>query len=828
MKITCSSTTIPLPPPPEDLDYIRDINTGLAYTETWKKLIGKPGTKKVLLPVIMYLDGAVTGQFDNLPIEALKFTFGIFTRKARDRAWMWRTFGYVPQVSKARTQGEKMFMESGHMDTYLMGKESASNAQDSDVDDEGSEANDAESVNSRSNKEEEKLETVENEEEELVVKIPEVAAQDFHSILSVLLEPMVNIQEHGFLWDLNYKGQLYKDVHFIPFVPFIRCDTAEADKLTGSYSNRNKHVKQLCRYCTCPTDESDNHNWVLNRSRMKTQEKIQKLVDEENLDALKKMSQQYIHNAWYAIRFGLHNDQGIHGACPLDMLHALCLGIFKYCRDCFFEQIGKVGQFSDKINALAQEYGTLLNRQSERDRPRSKFKKGIREGKLMGKEYIGVLLNMAMTLRSTEGKKLLQEGKKRYFGDAYAQDYKIKDWIMLVETLIQWEAWLKQDSYSKSSLKRCKRKHRYIMYLLKKVAKRKKGMSFKVIKFHAILHMADDMLNFGTAMEIDTGTCESGHKDPKEAAQHTQKNPVNFTDQTHTRLVERHACVMAKEEEKGNKLWEYYDKKCVATPNKNEAKSEDTEDEASETTTNIDKNEAESKDTEDEASESTTDIETEVGGTQIRVYYDEEANRPAFELLGATPKMKANAKIPRALIKFLWRLNQFVVAKVPSMGSINIRTKHKRGDTIFRAHPYFQGGPWHDWAMFYWGRDYGNLPGHISCFVDLSELHGAIGVFADVQVENSVYAVIESGTFNANLAHLSDVLVPITKEVERLENGAFKRRFYLADVESIVGTLAVVPDIGGNPNEYFQVKPRSEWAGSFETWLHQQYEEMDD
>ena len=84
---------------------------------------------------------------------------------------------------------------------------------------------------------------------------------------------------------------------------------------------------------------------------------------------------------------------------------------------------------------MAELYGNLFSRQSDRDLPRTKFKKGINKGKLMGKEYIGVLLLIAAILRSTKGRSLLREARntKKYFG----QDYQIQDWIILVETLIE-------------------------------------------------------------------------------------------------------------------------------------------------------------------------------------------------------------------------------------------------------------------------------------------------------------------------------------------------------------------------------------------------------
>jgi len=72
------------------------------------------------------------------------------------------------------------------------------------------------------------------------------------------------------------------------FVPFIRCNTDEADKLCGSYTSRGKNVSQLCRYCMCPTDESNNE---FAKCRKKTPKYIQKFVDKLDLVKLKELSQ---------------------------------------------------------------------------------------------------------------------------------------------------------------------------------------------------------------------------------------------------------------------------------------------------------------------------------------------------------------------------------------------------------------------------------------------------------------------------------------------------------------------------------------------------------
>jgi hypothetical protein len=145
---------------------------------------------------------------------------------------------------------------------------------------------------------------------------------------------------------------------------------------------------------------------------------VKKLVDAEDFPGLRAISQQYIKNALYCICFGLHNSHGIHGATPLEMLHAILLGMFKYMNECFFVQIGKTSQLADDINALAQKYGELLHHQSNRDMPKTKFSKGIHKGgKIMAKEYTSVLLIMATILHSTMGCRLLSQNKT-YFGPA--------------------------------------------------------------------------------------------------------------------------------------------------------------------------------------------------------------------------------------------------------------------------------------------------------------------------------------------------------------------------------------------------------------------------
>ena len=117
-----------------------------------------------------------------------------------------------------------------------------------------------------------------------------------------------------------------------------------------------------------------------------------------------------------------------------------------------------------------------------------------------------------------------------------------------METMLQWEAFLKLDEMKRKHVERLKRKHQFLMFLLKKVANRTEGMGMKIVKFHSIVHLADDIILFGVPMNVDTGSNESHHKLTKVAAKMTQKDIANFEKQTARHKDEFYILDLAQEE----------------------------------------------------------------------------------------------------------------------------------------------------------------------------------------------------------------------------------------------------------------------------------------
>ncbi len=80
-------------------------------------------------------------------------------------------------------------------------------------------------------------------------------------------------------------------------------------------------------------------------------------------------------------------------------------------------------------------------------------------------------------------------------------------------------------------MQKSKKKHCYILYLLKKVTKRQEGVGLKLTKFHRIIHISGDMLALGVHLEVDTAHNESGYKKTKTTAKLTQRNEDTFDEQ---------------------------------------------------------------------------------------------------------------------------------------------------------------------------------------------------------------------------------------------------------------------------------------------------------
>jgi hypothetical protein len=71
-----------------------------------------------------------------------------------------------------------------------------------------------------------------------------------------------------------------------------------------------------------------------------------------------------------------------------------------------------------------------------------------------------------------------------------------------------------------------------------------------------------------------------------------------------------------------------------------------------------------------------------------------------------------------------------------------------------------------------------------------------------------VYAIVESASYSTDQAaiDMSDIFVPVTKEVGNIAGGSVKLKFYLADVEAFSAPMVVIPILVAIPMPIFMSK----------------------
>ena len=366
------------------------------------------------------------------------------------------------------------------------------------------------------------------------------------------------------------------------------------------------------------------------------------------------------------------------------------------------------------------------------------------------------------------------------------------DWAELCEILLAWEAFLCQSEMSVRSVSRLSSRNRFIMWMIKKVAGRKKGMGLKIMKFHAIVHMAWDIILYGVPMEFDTGSNESGHKETKVASRMTQKNRATFDHQTATRIAEFQLIDLAMEEIAGRRLFDYHE---------NPARARQVPPEPPE--------------------------EPQTGDSIINIFEDDNGN-PRFSLgIGKQSRVPSSKPWSNDVVVFLHQLQIKVRKWTPKL---EIRCAHKRNGQIFRGHPDFRGGFWRDWVRIDWG-DGLILPAVIWCFVVFRDLpksrkkkekHKLRLNHGYCQLENGVFAVAESANYvklPPNSTKKSLLFRKLKLEMT-VRDGISRRKFYLIDTEAIKDPSFVIPDFGCQDRRtFFEILGRDCWSEAFEEWM---------
>ena len=353
--------------------------------------------------------------------------------------------------------------------------------------------------------------------------------RNFHNILRVIMESVKEVQDSdGVSFMLMYKGSRY-NLNLIPVIGPIIGDSEEHDVLVGRYGSYNR-VKRICRYCDCSFFDSDNPFYEYNYTK---QEDIKMLSQEyPELIGRKKLndiSYHHINNAFHCLDFG-DDERGLHGLCPAEILHCVRLGLFKMAVTCFYNflQPRHKSELDKVVTILKHQF----KHQSDRCVPRTTFTFMISDlTKITAGEWIGIVLLLTASLLTRAGVSIW---RSTAYHDAIKNDY-----IKLFDRLLILDEWLRNaEGFRMEELEIVRGKLLNFLGNYKRICRRREGNEMKILKYHLMTHIIDDIERLGSPQNVNGGPCESNFVPQKKEAKRTQRRNENFLHQIAKRMHE--------------------------------------------------------------------------------------------------------------------------------------------------------------------------------------------------------------------------------------------------------------------------------------------------
>ncbi len=613
--------------------------------------------------------------------------------------------------------------------------------------------------------------------------------QLYHDILSRILLSLVQVQQADPMpFHLSYHNREYDVLLKFPLLAILG-DTESHDRLCGRYNMRGINTARLCRHCDTPTHETATVDFLW---RHIVPEDIEALLTAGDWQGLKHISQHPIRNAFYdGVCLG-GNHRGVHGMTPAEPLHLLELGLFKYTIEGFCVNLGYSPQSKSypkiikDLDNWARRIGRFLGHQSDRALPRTYFPNGISGGtKLAGHEMNGVLLVLLILCNLESSKRLLL---------SKMTEYQLRGWAALLEMLLSWRWWLKRPQLPLLEVVAAKHCVKDLLKLFKRVVNRQHGSGLILIKFHICLHFFENNLDLGVTSNFDTGPMESNHKiNAKNPSKRTQMRAEGFEEGTAHRYIEDLILDVAAHEL--SRVLPIVPKRTAPTP-----------------------------------------LElSPLQGAKYTIAYGEET--PEHDMGGTVTLQWDKRHIVANGYQaehIQWLCNN-LLSDLGELAEIRGCTEHTRvtvrgGRYIFRAHPAYRGGTfWHDWAMFQWGEDGGEIqlvPGQIVTFVYLS--------LSDIQLlEHNEHVVGSEPGLYAMVESLEEALPPSQKythltckssknltDQQRLQRRnaripLTRSNTYLVPVDTIYEPIAAIPNAGGADGEFLFIRPVDDWGFEF-------------
>lgn len=778
----CDNNPFAVPPPkPEKYG---DVNTGSCYRQAYIRMCTVEG-RDVLLPIILFIDKTVTDLHGNLSLEPVSFTIGILTREVRNQARAWRPLGYVQNQSLHPSEGGL----GVSIDYHFMLKEifkslvevQAKEGIQWDLSYRGTVYHvvfklpvlfiigDTEGHDKMVGKYLNRTKMVKrlcrycdtpNEETDnpffkyRYVNQAEVEnylrTGNLEALKAMSMHPLPNGNAfHTLLYADDKRGVHGATPAEILHMILLGLFKYACSQLFGQANQRKSKKKPATGPNKSPPVEDP-----------LSSEEEPDLEEEPESDLEEDPEFDEVDNT---LEDNVLEEGELFYSAPEDGVATTRCKTFN----------GK--KLRTLFDSAVQTHGLALQRQSDRDLPRSRFRQGIVKcTKRAAHEEVGVVI--VVLLIFTSHKHPVADMLFEQLGEQ-----RVAAFIQLFEYLLTFEAWLRQPEFTHAELRSA------IIYLpnmlefYKKVVNRRIGRGMKISKFHMPLHLVDDIKRFGSPQNVDSSVGEKNHITmAKQPAQNTQRRPDSFEFQTAQRYQENvsieRAARMYGRSKPGYKS---------AVP-------------ASVT----------------EGGELYVTAGTHfLLGFETMFQISHCKRRPAHPQLQNSRwvELLRSKVMPFVVLDDEGFLHCYTEIKSKGSSGTSSGNGADVKDDIFRASPNFMGRQWYDWAYIYWGKHDGSIPAHLRLFFTVTKFRpnvqsitviennnylDHVGIFAVADCLHQGLTTIPSNSklYGDNFkAHQGSRLVSWAKKEEDEDTDGLSR-LYVVPVKGIDGPVIAIPD----------------------------------
>ena len=776
-------------------DILNDVSTGSCFRAAYKSYITNP--RDLLCPIIFFIDKTHTDIQGRLCLEPLQFTLGIFNRTVRSHPKSWRTLGYVNDLQKRYSGKGKEKLQDYHLMLKVLLR-SFSESQKEPIlweikpngvskfvrlkipvmfvigDTEGHDklcGRYSCRVNSPSlcrycnipfNSTDDPFFTIRHRKVQMVKdliarnKVQRLKLMSMHCIKNAWHDIDFCDKERGI-----HGATLAEVLHciqqgIIEYSINTLFEQKKQKKLRGKQKRELVAAKKRKRNDEADIEESD----IEESSIEETEEEE---IDESNDEGEESESDSDDARSEIDERddFSETTEETTENSSIETERSSLSTNSTEISKDPYLVE-SKYFSFSqaylDFFDKLCRRYGRHLQHQSDRDLPRTLFSGNyVTVAKKNAHEVAGIILVYLFVFSSTEGESKLTKTLGADRRTSFIHGF---------ELLLMLENFCKQHMHTAKDLKIAKKGIPLVMNTIKILLNRRQGHGMKIIKFHLMLHFAEDILRFGSMRNFDSCIGERHHTtEVKDPARKTQRRKGVFELQTAKRYVENIGIQRANRE----------------IP---------------------------------EVHKKPTDVDDSNVNKRNNILYDYD--KQMFMKMNWTKKKYEPCVWKDTLLmkNLKETCNELIEAKKIDH-PVRFFTQHNRNKTIFRADPNFNDkGPWYDWVNVDWDMRE-PLPAKMLIFVDLTEtFRERFQVGTSYVTEPGCYAV--SHSFGCTPIQNISLLVDYGKVITNADNTP---QLCLFNVNAIFSVCVAVPfkttDTIITGIKWLLLKPRNEWYSMF-------------